>query len=655
MLIEELSKNAIRRDVERYRGDRFRVEPNPTWTTKRKVMNIERRPGEPVSVLLMDRQIHAPSNARYTRIVRRLETHQAVQDLGTVELSFDPATQQLLIHGVSVFRAGNLQNHAVESAFELFQREAGLESDIITGAVTSLLVLKDIRVGDVLDVEFSIISDSLLFGDHYWFSEIIGNTYPIGRQWISWIERPDQALFVETPTGLGTYAREGSGNGFVRTWSFEHTPVVELENDIPVTFKPFPEISLTTFGKWAEVAALFLVPWSREPEDRHELENELIPLRARFAAAPFEGIAAAIDLVRHHVRYLGYSPGVFALVPADPGQVWNRRFGDCKEKSRLLCWLLQELGVDAHPVLVNTVGGASLGTMPPSPGAFNHVVVSLRHSGVELWIDPTDVARRGDVAEWFSLPFFFGLPLVAGADRLVAIPPPPKGRSGLEVEEIIKLDSKTRGASVTVTHTYRGEEADLIRHAMDSRGRTAVANYLTGLVKQTHPDASPSSEIEVTDDPETNLLTLRCQFRCEELLKPSQDGTADHVFLVPYSIPPRVTGVSANRKNPLAIQHPVDIKHTIRVNHDDPRKVVIPKQAVHGEFFRYAFTTSTSRTETIHVFIFQTLADTVSATKLRNYASDLNRVSETLNWYLSVPPRGKKTYRMRPSDTPDRW
>ena len=135
-MIQEPPNQGIRRDVERYRGDRFRVEHAPSWVARRKVMNIERRPGEPVSILLFDRQIHAPSNCRYTRVVRRLETHQAVQDLGNVEFGFDPATQQLLVHGVSIFRAGNLANHATESSFELFQREAGLESDILNGAVS---------------------------------------------------------------------------------------------------------------------------------------------------------------------------------------------------------------------------------------------------------------------------------------------------------------------------------------------------------------------------------------------------------------------------------------------------------------------------------------------------------------------------------------
>jgi len=644
---DELRSHGIHREVERFRGDRFRVEPKPLWTARRKVMNIERQPGEPISVLLIDRQIHAPSNSRYTRIVRRLETHQAVQDLGSIELGFDPATQILLVHGISIFREGNLHNHATEEAFELFQRESRLESDIITGALTALLILKDIRVGDVLDVEFSIVSDAQLLDDHYWFTEIIGNTYPIGRQWLSWIEREGQSLFVQAPTELGKYERESTVNGHVRTWSYEHTPVITLENDIPVTHKPFPEISLTTFGGWLDVVGLFLQPWSLEPENRDELDRELDVLRVKFASDPIEGIAATIDLVRQNVRYLGYSPGVFALVPADPANVWKRRFGDCKEKSRLLCWLLRELGVEADPVLVNTMAGAALMDMPPSPGAFDHVVVRLRHAGTELWVDPTDVARRGHLSAWKHLPFHFGLPLVTGSDRLVPIPPEPKGASGLEVEELVKIDSKTRGGTITVTHTYRMGAADQLRHAMDSRGRAAVKNYLTEQVKLTRQDAAATSELEVNDDPMANRLVLRCHFRSEALLTKSQDGNLDLFFLVPYSIPSRITGVSATRKHPLAIMHPVDVQHTIRINPENPRNLNIPKQIVRLEFFWFSFATATTWTESTHVFTFTTSAGTVPVSKVPNYSNDLRDVSEALNWHIRFSSRDRKNLGMR--------
>ena len=145
------------------------------------------------------------------------------------------------------------------------------------------------------------------------------------------------------------------------------------------------------------------------------------------------------------------------------GVVWNRRFGDCKEKTRLLVWFLRELGLEADPVLVHTRTGARLHRFQPSPAGFDHVVARIRHDGREFWIDATHVARRGKLENWVSLPFHYGLPLVGSEEGLVPIPAEPRGYSGLEIEESIRVDSRTAAAEISLTHVYRGSDADGVR------------------------------------------------------------------------------------------------------------------------------------------------------------------------------------------------
>ncbi|MEI6176177.1 MAG: hypothetical protein WCS43_04735 [Verrucomicrobiota bacterium] len=182
---------------------------------------------------------------------------------------------------------------------------------------------------------------------------------------------------------------------------------------------------------------------------------------------------------------------------------------------------------------------------------------------------------------------------------------------------------------------------------MDSRGRAAVKTYLTEQVKQTRPDAAATSELEVNDDPMANRLVLRCHFRSEAILTNSQDGKMDLFFLVPYSIPSRITGVSATRKYPLAILHPVDVQHTIRLNPETPRNLNIPKQTVRSEFFWFSFATTTTWTESTHVFTFATSVGTVPFAKVRDYSNDLKDVSDALNWHIRFSSRDRKNLGMR--------
>lgn len=121
------------------RGLRLKIEDHPGWTIRHTVVNLERSDDRPVTMLLLDRQITPDLSTRYTRMVRRLETPQAVQECGRIEFNFDPATQILLIHAISIFREGKLTNHADLDQINLIQPERDLEQGIYSGSMTALL------------------------------------------------------------------------------------------------------------------------------------------------------------------------------------------------------------------------------------------------------------------------------------------------------------------------------------------------------------------------------------------------------------------------------------------------------------------------------------------------------------------------------------
>ena len=70
-------------------------------------------------------------------------------------------------------------------------------------------------------------------------------------------------------------------------------------------------------------------------------------------------------------------------------ETWTRRFGDCKGKTVLLIALLNELGIEAEPVLVSTVLGDGLDQRLPLLNNFDHVIVRA-HVGTQwYWLSRT--------------------------------------------------------------------------------------------------------------------------------------------------------------------------------------------------------------------------------------------------------------------------
>ncbi|MDB4646635.1 DUF3857 domain-containing protein, partial [Akkermansiaceae bacterium] len=171
------------------KGLRLKLEAPPAWIIRRKVKGFAKAKGHSVTMLLHDRQIAPEQSTYYTRYVRRPETPQATHEAERIEFDFDPATQVLLIHGISIFRDGELTNRAKFEEIEVIRRKADPDQGIYSGRITALVRLNKLRPGDIIDVESSILSDVELFPQHCWFSENLEHPLPVGHQYFSLISK----------------------------------------------------------------------------------------------------------------------------------------------------------------------------------------------------------------------------------------------------------------------------------------------------------------------------------------------------------------------------------------------------------------------------------------------------------------------------------
>ena len=64
-------------------------------------------------------------------------------------------------------------------------------------------------------------------------------------------------------------------------------------------------------------------------------------------------MAAVLQLVQRDVRYLGIEVGPGSHAPTAPDKVYQRRFGDCKDKATLIITMLSALEIPAFPVLID--------------------------------------------------------------------------------------------------------------------------------------------------------------------------------------------------------------------------------------------------------------------------------------------------------------
>ena len=148
-------------------------------------------------------------------------------------------------------------------------------------------------------------------------------------------------------------------------------------------------LHVSTFSDWDAVGRWY---WN--------LVREQLVVDAKIRAAVQEVLAglpkgaderAKVRALYKHVitstRYVGLEFGIHGFKPYRTTDVYDRRFGDCKDKASLLKVMLAEAGVASHLVLVRTRDQGTIGATPASLSAFNHAITYV--PSLDLYLDGT--------------------------------------------------------------------------------------------------------------------------------------------------------------------------------------------------------------------------------------------------------------------------
>lgn len=369
---------------------------------------------------LEDGVVHA-----YTDRAVRIDNPQMQMEQNQLTLSWLPDKGDLIVHRLEIHRAGEVIDLLGSGAkFDVLRREMGLEQRLLDGKLTATLSVPGLRVGDVLRIAHSVSTDDQALGDEvqalqYLYSEpwLVGSA----RAVVSWPEdeeiywRVEDRVPLEAPVSRGGYK-----------FLILDLPLAEpapVPADAPYRFRRPPVLRVGSFGDWAELSAI-MAPHYRQAATL--AEGSQVALQARSIAEgtddALERVALAVQLVQEEVSYLldGLDGGNY--LPQSADQTWDVRYGDCKAKTVLLLAILQEMGIDAEPVLVSTQAGDAVPELLPLPAAFDHVIVHAEIDGVDYWLDGTMNGTR--LATLSDVPaFHHALPIRAGGAELVPMTP----------------------------------------------------------------------------------------------------------------------------------------------------------------------------------------------------------------------------------------
>lgn len=511
------------REVQLAADSFVRGTPLPGWSVPlAEVPTTTRR--NPVVLRLAETQLHAGAAQAYlvNRAIQVNET-SALGSIGQYPLYFTPQYQKLHLHGLRILRGKEVLDRTQQAGVRFLERETKLESGVYGGVVTAMLLIEDVRVGDTLHVVYSTVGSNPVFGATY--SENVGwdQTEPTELRRVTVRYEPQRKLFWKLHGDYrSTSVRpQESTEGGLRSLRFEERGIdgLDYESDIPNEYIAARFLQVTEYRSWGEVAK-----WATGlfPTDS-VLPAELRPVveRLRALRTPEEQAAKALQWVQDEIRYFSVSLGESSHRPYPPAVVWQRRFGDCKDKTLLLVTLLRELGIEATPALVASQNRKLPTRQLPNPDIFDHVVAQVRINGATYYLDGTRLGQRGLLAR-------MGM-LLEGASALVVSPRTTElttlsasnaaDLATSELTETFTLPSFTSDGKLETRYTWQGGSAEMMRVFYAQLTPEQRRKQATSIYDRRYPGISLEGEPSVQDDEELNVFTIVWKFKVPQLAK----------------------------------------------------------------------------------------------------------------------------------------
>jgi TonB family protein len=544
-------------------------EPRPSWIQEHVVKAPLDTPLEKIKngiyYLLVDEQIKASDNTKniaYFHYAFFIVSQAGLKDASQLNISYDPTYQLLKLHSLMVIRDGKRIDKLKQVKYSLLQREKNLENLIYDGTLTANIIVDDLRVNDVIEYDYSITGSNPVYAGLFSYSFYTQWAVPLKALSVRLVwEKSKPVNFLEINTFLKP--EKNIGNGYQEyTYHAENIDPLLTNKQTPSWYDPYGRVQITDTKLWSEV-----IFWAKPLYDNVTISNaeikQLVADINKKNISDEEKISAALELTQSKIRYLGIETGVNSHKPSPAPETWQRRYGDCKDKVVLFVTLLNELGFNAYPALVNTEKKKSIADLLPSASAFNHVIAKVVHNNKIYWLDPTRQYQYGKLADLYQPNYGYALVIAAGEKDLTLMAP--QNISEQIVTEIFDFSGNDIASIPYAINTqFVGHQAEQKRYSIAGTNLQTIAENYLNFYKGYYPDISASVPVEIQDTNLTSSLSILEKYQIGNILEKDDDQLYAN-FYASSITSQMLKPDELNRNSPLAIAYPENITQNIQI------------------------------------------------------------------------------------------
>ena len=303
----------------------YRFAAAPAWVNSATPDYAAHHPAGEVSggswFLMFDRQINVDTQGddAYSHVAIKILNTAAVDERSQINLHVDPAYQTLVIHSLRVVRNGAQINARDTARITALPEETRLEERIYDGAYNINVLLSDIRVGDVVEYEYTVRSVERLFPGHY--ADRMNVAYSDPMRW----ERVRLILSCLSARQIISLSAAPSRRPKVRDvddaavkaviYLREYLRAIHGDSNRPGWYRPWPVLEFSDFGNWLEVNRRVVPLYRMAGQPRPALDAVVASMQAA-GGTPQQQVMHALQFVQENIRYTSIAIGPGSQTPA---------------------------------------------------------------------------------------------------------------------------------------------------------------------------------------------------------------------------------------------------------------------------------------------------------------------------------------------------
>jgi transglutaminase-like putative cysteine protease len=610
------------------------VGPTPSWVTANTFDPLDEFGIEDAENgyldLLFEYQVNAAPASFFTRTVMKVLNESGIEAVSKVTVSYDPTYQNLRFHTVRVLRDGKEINQLNPAKIKTVSQETDLDRNLYNGSFTAMIILEDIRKGDVIDYSYSINGSNPVFKGRFSRSFELAYSIPIGNIYYKAICPANRSLTLKTIGSDIQPTIQKNAENQIYEWKIPKAAAVRSQERVPSWHTAYGFALLSEYSSWKDVNDWALQLFPEQKNISPALKEKIKSIQSDHTTIE-EQIGTALRFVQDEIRYMGIEVGSNSHQPAHPDKIFAQRYGDCKDKTYLLCTMLKEMNVEAYPVLINTYYTKGLLDWTASASAFDHVIVLAKVNGKNYWFDPTISYQRGKIHDISFPDYKVGLVISPQTTELTTIDNKEPGE--VDVEEVFNI-KKDGSATFIVTTRYTGTFADDTRSAFKGSSRYEMLKSYRDYYQSYH-DKIEGDSLSYEEEPATGAFLVKEYYSFENIWE-MIDGKKKIIFS-PYIIIGLIRKPSSTKRDhPFSIAYPAKYHEKLVINMADEWDIEQENDYITTDAFRIHHKTTYNNKQLILDYNYEAKEDHVLPKNFPEYVASLEKINNQFSFHITA-------------------